>query len=455
MTSPHAGLEPGGLQADTALRLTLLTNRSVAQYREGSYASSSKDAQAVLSEEPKHVKATYRAAAAQLQQGNAATAVQLLDALQQLGPGNPGQPLPPDWEALKAHAEARLAHEDRKRRCSGGDAGTRVAAILADLEAEADGELDGDPQVLMSQLTALLEGQQPEEGSSAAAALEAPGSRAFQLLLFHLAGPNAACSQQAQAVLKAAAVVAGGTARATVLWPPLVWQRLVASATDSGSGGSAAALRLLGWAACHDTWVRQHLLPHPLPGGGAGSSPLEQILAMLHDASKLQHAVPESVELAAALLLHSSRDAGSLEALHGFRPLLALLRAATAAEGMSAFHVAGQETLDAGDEQEAGAGLARGGGMAAAVAAAPATEEEAEERALQALRLKRQQVFVAELVRLQRSLLRAACTLAEASRELAAAEAVQGRAAGGKSVLTAGPFLTGGSLPGCMSVHDP
>jgi hypothetical protein len=358
---------------------------------------------------------------------------------------------------LKAHAQARLAHEGRKRRRNGGGAAARATAVLKDLEAEADGDGDGDPAVLMSQLTSLLGDQRTDEALIAAAALEAPGSRAFQLLLFHLASPNAACSQHAEAALKAAALAAG--ASAAVLWPPLVWQRLVALATDSSSSGAPAALRLLGWAAGGDGWVRQHLLPHPLQGSGSGSSPLEQILEMLRDSSKLQHAAPDAVELAAALLLHYRCDAASQEALHGFGPLGALLRAAAAAEGMDAFRVAGQEALDAGPDQEPESGLARGGGLASAIADAPATEEEAEERALQALRLKRQQVFIAELVRLQRSLLRAACELAEAGRELLLAEAVQGRAASGsggrQKVPAAGAFLTGGSPAGCLLAHAP
>lgn len=468
--------QPNAVASNEHLKVTLLCNRSLAHHRLGSYAAAANDAQAALHLQATHSKAAFRLAAALLQLGDVTAAMHALHLPPESQGSTRGQ-LPAGWDVLKAHAASRLAHERRQAASVVGAAGSawaQLQGVLALLEAEADGEADGpeaDPAALMQQLAALLKPPARSDASSVevaaclAASLEAPGCRAYQLLLFHLASPTASCVEAAASALKAAALAAAASSSAT-LWPAVVWQRLVALATDCSGGthsGMAAALQLLEWAAGRDSYVRLQLLLHPLPvleGAESNGSPIDQVLSALADSGRLHHMPPAAVSAAAQLIRRYAADPASTDALAVCRPLLPLLRAAAAAESMAAFQLeadgANQAASAAVEASQAdgGSGLVRSSaGLSASPAdqeaqpAAPRTLAEAEEQALLALRQKRQRVFIAELVSLRRELLGAALQLAARSRELLLREAVEERASGvreGKRSVGAGAYLTGG-----------
>jgi hypothetical protein len=328
-----------------------------------------------------------------------------------------------------------------------------LQALRAEAEGDGEWEEDADALNLLEQLTALLSSSsgtgntgsiEYAAAAAAAAALESPGQQGQQLLLFYLS--DAACQQAAAGALRAAGQAAAAGS-AAVLWPAGVWQRLEAMATAVSGGESSStavvAMQLLGWAAGQDGWVRQQLLLHPLPAPNGAtpavgtSSPVAQVVAQLATRSQLQAMQPAAIVAAAQLLQQYAADAASSKGLLalGCRPLLALVRAAAAAEGLDAFAPADAST---GLSSEPAAG------QAAAVAS---SREGAEQQALHELRQKRQQVFNAGLVAVRRALLTAAADLEGSSQELLLAEAVErkgsGEGGGGKTTVTAGAFLTG------------
>lgn len=451
---------PGMLQAGSeALRVMLLSNRSLALFRLGDYAAATEDAQAVLELQPGLSKAAFRAAAGQLALGDAASAVHRLRAMRCEAGAKPAD-MAAGWVALEVHAAARLAHEERRSASSGSSEKQQqqlqvlACQVAAELAAEADGEAgaDADPVELLQQLTSLLgSGADQDAAAEAAAALEDPGRQCYQLLLFHLAGPSSSCVRAAAAALQAAAVAAGAGSPA-VLWPTTVWLRLTAMAVDCCSGDSAAAaMQLLGWAAARDAWVRQHVLLHLLPGSPAGpaqESPVERILGLLEDTGRLHKAAPDAVVAAALLLQQYASDVASTEVVLHCRPLLPLLRAAAAAPGMAAFQPQGSEGGEACEEDGPGAD----GGSAELDGTASLSMEDMEQHALQQLRRKLQHVFIPELVAVRSCLLGAASALAGSSRHLVLAEAVEEKAAGssadGKKTVVPGAFVTG-KVPSC------
>lgn len=462
----------------SALRQTLLTNRSLALYRLGDYAVAAGDAEAALQLDATSAKAAFRATAARLMLGDGEAATRhalLLKSLASCPGGDDAASAA--WAVAARHAAAleerqrRLAAHSQRPDCPAQQEAERLLAALA-AEAEGEGDAELAPAALLQQLGTLLSGSIDGGGGSskyshssvsltvaeaaagACAALERD-PQGYGLLLFFLADPDPQCRQAAAAALLSAGQMgpaAGGGAgaesdggeAAAVLWPAQVWRRLVGMAADCASSSAAvAALRLLGSAAQRDAWVRQQLLVHPLPGaepgapGDAPAAPVARVAAMLHDDGTLCRLSPAAVEAAAELLrLYASDAAAAAGLLHlGSRPLLALVRAAVAAEGMPAFQPA------AADDSAGGA---------ASAPAAVGSKESLEQEALQQLRKKRQAVYNAELAALQRRLLGAAAQLAGASRDLVAAEAVQAAGAGKKGVK-AGPLLTGGE--GCRAAH--
>ena len=466
------------------LRLAVLTNRSLALHRLGRHAAAAEDAEAALRLDPTSTKAAFRAAAARLMAGEGAAAARHAQVLLCIGPaaheGASASP-PAAWAALAQHAAALAEHERRLAANQEHAAVQRVAELLAELEAEAagEGETEGGPVELLQRLAALLGAGSKQEGNScstahassagsnsgsdaeaagaAAAALEAH-PQGFRLLLFFLADPDPATQQAAAGALQATARAAGGGAPAVALWPSQLWQRLAALTADAGGGGvQAAALRLLRWAAERDSWVRQHLLLHPLPASSLGdaasktasgsTATVAQVAGLLSDAGAVQRMSPAAVQAAAQLLRVYASDAAAAEGLAqlGCRPLLALLHAVTAAEGMPGFQPPEQAATADGGPDASLAGGSGGSASGAAPATVAASKEEAEQAALEALRSKLRNVFIPELVSLQRCLLSAAADLAGASRELLLAEVVQGQggSGGGKRGVSAGPFLTG------------
>ena len=476
--------------ADTApLHLALLTNRSLALHRLGRYAAAAADAEGALQLEPSSSKAAFRAAAARLIAGDGATAMQharLLVCDGSTGAEGASSAAASQlavWAALAQHATAMAEHQQRLAAAeSSTSANPDIWELLQALaaEAEGEGEAAGGPAALLHRLAALLGagGRQGESGASAgigshsshssdatkaAVALEAH-PQGFRLLLFFLADPDPAAQQAAAAALQAAAHAAAGGRAGTVLWPSQVWQRLAALATDT-SGGEVqrAALRLLSWASGQDTWVREQLLLHPLHT--ASSSPqasaathgrpavVEQVAGLLLQAATLHRMGPAAVQAAAELLRQYATDAAAAEALAqlGCQPLLALVRAASLAEGMAAFLTAQQNEGAEDPTVSAAERYAPGGDGSSSSKVGGGSGDSSvdpEQEALEALRDKLRKVFIADLVAFQRCLLAAACQLASASRELLLGEAVveQGSGSGGvggKRGVGAGPFLTG------------
>ena len=368
-----------------------------------------------------------------------------------------GGPEPPAWSTLRAHTEA-LQH--RAAAVSSESACPRVQQLLTALAAEAEGEGDEEadrgPAELLTQLAGLLTqgssssssgggGGGGAEEAAAAAAMDA-SPQGHRILLFFLADPDPATQRAAEAALQAVAQAAAGSP-AAVLWPAQVWARLTAVATEPQQGSAAAAaMELLRWAAERDAWVRQQVLTHPLVAPAAEGAepvslaPLPRIAAALRDSER--QLPPAAAEAAARLFRAYAADPAAAEALGtlGCSPLLALLRAAAAADSEAV------EAASAGADVPADAG-----------ASGPGSAEAA---ALQQLRLKRLQVYDAPRVCLRRSLLAAAAELAGASRELVRAEAVQAagsRSGGGsKRSAQAGAFLAGQAdrrLSGCAAPH--
>lgn len=482
-----------------ALQLPLLTNRALAQHRLGEYAAAAEDAEAALQLSPGSTKAAFRAAAARLALGNghAADRHAVLVCKHGSGAGTERDSVPAGWAALAQHAAALAAHQQRVETVQQqphddppASVHQRVAALLRSLQAEAEGEeaeLPGGPVQLLQQLAGVAgcgtgSGSSSTDSSSSdssgacdagtAAAAEAaaalcavPGQRCWRLLLFFLADPDPACRAAAAAALRAAGQAAAAGSPC-VLWPAEVWRRLLAAALAADRQGdcgalSAEAMLLLHWAAERDSWVRQQLLTSPLPPeeaavgeqGAGGGPPLAQLTALLGDASRLHFVAPATAAAAAQLLRQYAADPAAAQALGslGCRPLLALLRAAGAAEGMAAFQQPG-DGADASNSADP-AGVAGPDGTQAAAAGgggAAATGEgqtgDAELEALQALRKKKRAIYDAELVAVRCALLGALAELAGACRELLLAECVvRGAPAGSgdKRRASAGPFLTG------------
>lgn len=484
-------LDGSSATADAApLHLALLTNRSLALHRMGRYAAAAADAERALQLEPSNSKAAFRAAAAQLMAGDGATAMQharLLvcdDSAAAEDSSSAAASQLAAWAALARHATALTGHQQRLAAAEASTgANPEIWELLEALaaEAEGEGEAAGGPAALLHRLAALLGagGRHGESGASsgigsnssnrgdatkAAVALEAH-PQGFRLLLFFLADLDPAAQQAAAAALQAAAHAAAGGRAGTVLWPSQVWQRLAALATDT-SGGEVqrAALRLLSWAAGQDTWVREQLLLHPLHT--ASSSPeasaathgspavVAQVAGLLLQPATLHRMAPAAVQAAAELLRHYAKDAAAAEALAqlGCQPLLALVCAASLAEGMAAFQTAQQNEGAEDPTVSAAERYAPGGDGSSSSKTGGGCGDSSidpEQEALEALRDKLHKVFIADLVALQRCLLAAACQLANASLELLLGEAVVeqasgGGAASGKRGVGAGPFLTGG-----------
>lgn len=391
------------------------------------------------------------------------------------------------WALLAQHAATLAAHQRRveavQQRLSADPLDRvpvhqQVAALLRSLQAEAEGEdaeLPGGAVHLLRQLAALL-GADRGTGSSAAsdrataaseaaaALCAAPGQRGWRLLLFFQADPDPACQAAAAASLRAAGQAAAAGSPA-VLWPAEVWCRLLAAALsaatqEAGPLHSASAMRLLHWAAERDAWVRQQLFTHPLYGGEeaagkpatAGAAPLTQLAAPLGDATRLHLMAPAAVVAAAQLLQLYASDSAAADALGslGCRPLHALLRAVSSAEGMAAFQQPESSSAAAAAPAPAGpAGEqadAAFGGDSGSGAAAGGPLEDPELEALQALRRKRRAIYDEELVAVRRALLGALAELAGGCRELLLAECVarEGPAgSAGRRKVSAGPCLTG------------
>lgn len=488
---PGATCTACGGDPATNLRLPLLTNRALARHRLGKYAAAAEDAEAALQLDPSNVKAAFRAAAAHLALGDGISAERHASMLSSRGdaPGAGINVAPAGWGAVTQHAAALAAHQRRVEAIHQGQHAypqaqsslqPHMEALLGSLQAEAEGEdaeLPGGPVHMLQQLATLLgDGEGVAAAEAAAVLCAAPGQRGWRLLLFFLADPDPACQAAAAAALRAAGRAAALNSSA-VLWPAEVWRRLLAAALAAGrSAGSdplsVAPMQLLVWAAERDAWVLQQLLTHPLPGGEpavdepdtAGLAPLTQLSALLINASKLQLVEPEAVVAAAKLLRLYASDPAAAEALGnlGCRPLLALLRAASSAEGMAAFQQPGDEAnagstsaVAAAAEGPAGEQVDAAAGTAAAAAAGAQTEDP-EQAALQALRRKRRAIYDGELVALRRALLGALAELAGSCRELLLVECVvrEGHAGwASKRKVSAGAFLTGEPTNSARCMH--
>ena len=252
--------------ASTTLRCTLLTNRAVARHRLGRYSMAAEDAEAALAAGAPAAKPTFVAAASKLMLGEGSAAARHASALLSIldlgkaAADGAAAARPGGWVELHHHAAALSAHQQRLTGLQGQppdpSAGSLLGQLLAALEAEAAGEGEGKagPAELLLQLAALLGGPGGvaawDEVATAAAELEA--RHGHTLVLFYLADPDPACQRAATAALQAAAQAAAGGRASVVLWPPAVWQRLVALAVDAGGAGAAPAMQLLSWAAGRD-----------------------------------------------------------------------------------------------------------------------------------------------------------------------------------------------------------
>lgn len=296
--------------------------RPQALYRQGRYAECAADGEASLALDGRGQKARYRAALAHLMLGQSREAQPLVAALLEQAtsaaePTQPGAPasaaLPPHLATLRGAAAAMLrhdAHRGQLARCSDGlqpEGAGRVGELLCALGDDMEGEADADIAAVLGELSQLLLGGASwRAGGPARAAFEAHNG--YPLVLCYLT--EAYCSQAA-AVLRAASgwqgpaacgegqqqqqqAAAAEGALGTVMWPPLVWQRLLSTALASGGSSrlAAAAIQLLCWAA-GAPWARTQVLAHPLPtapavshgdmssGSAVTASPLEQVAGML------------------------------------------------------------------------------------------------------------------------------------------------------------------------------
>lgn len=304
-----------------------------AHFKLGCYAQSAADAEASLELEHGSQKARYRAALAHLMLGQplaaqphvaaltapfgleAEASAEVKTAAEASGPNAatkvaaPPQLLPAHLAILQEATCAMLRHHTLKHQQeqeqlgavstsdrAGGSGRSAAAAgchrtseLLQVLSDDMDGEADADIVSVLQELSCLL-------CTSGAARAVFELHNGFPLVLCYLT--EAYCSRAAE-VLQAASGWQQGQAkrqgygataleesqqpggsngeqepgRGAVMWPPLVWRRLVAAAVggNSAGGGStlvATAMQLLSWAA-GDPWARTQLLVHPLPGAAA------------------------------------------------------------------------------------------------------------------------------------------------------------------------------------------
>lgn len=224
------------------------------------------------------------------------------DAAAAVASSPPLQTLPPYLCILGDAAAAQLAHHASMVQLAAmgfpsGDSSCmeslkpearQVALLLSELSAELEGEADVDVGVLLAQLPPLL-----AASPQARAAFELGNGYPLALCYFTDAWHPlvAAMLRAASGWQPAQSVAEAGTAEhgsaGAVLWPAVVWHRLLS--TVLGGAGSrtlaAAAMQLLAWVA-GDRWARTQVLAHPLPTAPAdsndgGRSPLEQVVEAL------------------------------------------------------------------------------------------------------------------------------------------------------------------------------
>ena len=376
-------------------------------YRLGQFESAAEDAEAALEMDQTNIKAHFRAALSYLIQSNPDKALQhlevCLDSKDSIG----------QFQSTLGHASAQF----KLTQVAGPD-DDLISDLISILEDDIDGSPDADVDYALRQLDKVLGDQE------ALPLLKAQRLKTFQerngypLILAMLSSKP--YTQLAINVLKALSIE-----NDMLVWPPVVYHRLMSAVTNAVDGDQEIAAELLLWAASKDAWVREQFLPHHRIGhkssssSSSSSSRSDSLLGLLFAAFENPEIIvkwtPLTVQRLSQLIVAASDGVETLPC----QPIRALLASLNILEDHSdkAGNRVGSKTDEIASHQGYG-----GPDQEAPDHQQSQVLQQDEASALQALKHKRMAVFNERVVSMQHSIVQAVGTLMLQSKSLLTSE---------------------------------